>query len=92
MTVFGKYPNYQDIARLEYGRLLWKSVAARKRLLSHWMNPDHPYADRFNAHRPLIERVLESELSDDQLDEQLKSEGHSLRIVMREIPPVFGSI
>ena len=92
MNVFGKYPNYQDIARLEYGRLLWKSVAVRKRLLSHWMNPDHPYADRFNARRPLVERVLESRLSDEQLDEQLRAEGHSLRTVMRDIPPVFGSI
>jgi hypothetical protein len=40
----------------------------------------------------MVERILESSLSDDQLDRQLKSEGHSLRAVMREIPPVFGSI
>jgi hypothetical protein len=92
MTVFGKYPNYQDIARLEYGRLLWKYVAGRQRLLSHWMNPDHPYAARFKTCRPLVERVLESGLSDEQLDEQLRTEGHSLRTVVREIPPVFGSI
>ena len=26
MSVCGKYPNYQDIARLEYGRLLWNSA------------------------------------------------------------------
>lgn len=92
MSVFGKYPNYQDIARLEYGRLLWKCPPARGRLLDHWMNPDHPYAERFVSKRPLVERVLESTLPDEELDEQLRSEGHSLRAVVREIPPVFGSI
>ena len=92
MSVFGKYPNYQDIARLEYGRLLWKSASARTRLLAHWLNPDHPYVERFQSKRSLVERILESSLSDDQLDRQLKSEGHSLRAAVREIPPVFGSI
>jgi hypothetical protein len=92
MNVFGKYPNYQDMARLEYGRLLWKSSSSRSRLLDHWVNSDHPYADRFRSRRSLIERVLESTISDEQLDEQLRTEGHSLRTVMREIPPVFGSI
>jgi len=91
MSVWGKYPNYQDIARLEYGRLLWNS-AARSRLLAHWLNPEHPYVERFQSKRSMVERILESSLSDDQLDRQLKSEGHSLRAVMREIPPVFGSI
>jgi hypothetical protein len=92
MNVFGKYPNYQDMARLEYGRLLWKSPSSRGRLLDHWVNPHHPYADRFRSRRSLVERVLESTISDEQLDEQLKSEGHSLRTIVREIPPVFGSI
>jgi len=91
MSVWGKYPNYQDIARLEYGRLLWNS-AARSRLLAHWLNPEHPYVERFQCKRSMVERILESSLSDDQLDRQLKSEGHSLRAVMREIPPIFGSI
>ena len=92
MSVFGKYPNYQDIARLEYGRLLWKSASARTRLLAHWLNPDHPYAPRFRSNRYLVERVLESTCSDEILDADLRSEGHSLRAVVREIPPVFGSI
>lgn len=92
MSIFGKYPNYQDIARLEYGRLLWKSASARARLLAHWMNPDNPYAPRFRSHRSLVERVLESTCSDEKLDADLRSEGHSLRAVAREIPPVFGSI
>ena len=92
MSVFGKYPTYQDIARLEYGRLLWKSASARTRLLAHWMNPDHPYAERFGSKRSLVERVLESACGDEELDADLRSEGHSLRAVVREIPPVFGSI
>lgn len=92
MTAFAKYPNYQDLARLEYGRLLWRAAASRARLLAHWDNPDHPYAERFKQRRSLIERVLNSEMTDEQLDEQLQVEGHSLRTVVREIPPVFGSI
>ena len=92
MTVFGKYPNYQDIARLEYGRLLWRSDSTRARLLDHWLNPDHPYSDRFCSARAIVERVLESTSGDEELDAQLRSEGHSLRAVVREIPPVFGSI
>ena len=40
----------------------------------------------------MVERILESGLSDEQIDEQLKSKGHSLRAVVREIPPIFGSI
>ena len=35
MTPWGKYPNYRDIARFEYGRLLWKNPEARRRLLKH---------------------------------------------------------
>ena len=92
MNIFGKYPNYQDMARLEYGRLLWKSASSRRRLLAHWGSPEHPYADRFRQKRLMVERILESGLSDEKLDEQLKSEGHSLRAVVREIPPIFGSI
>ena len=92
MNTFGKYPNYQDQARLEYGRLLWKSVPLRQRLLAHWMNPEHPYSERFQIRRALVERILETSLSDDKLDKQLQAEGHSLRSLTREIPPVFGSI
>jgi hypothetical protein len=92
VTPFGKYPNYQDIARLEYGRMLWKSASSRGRLLSHWMDPAHPYADRFRSRRTLVERVLESRLPDEALDIELRAEGHSLRAIAREIPPVFGSI
>ncbi len=48
MTPWGKYPNYRDIARFEYGRLLWKNPEARRRLLAHWESPDHPHVDRFH--------------------------------------------
>ena len=92
MNVWGKFPNYQDIARLEYGRMLWRSAPTRLRLLAHWVNPEHPYAERFLSKRFLVERILESTLPNDQLDRQLQAEGHSLRTLMREIPPVFGSI
>jgi len=91
MNIWGNYPNYQDIARLEYGHMLWNS-AARSRLLAHWLDPEHPYAEKFRSKRPLVEMILESSLPDEQLDKQLKPEGHSLRSLMREIPPVFGSI
>ena len=91
MSIWGNYPNYQDIARLEYGCLLWHS-ASRSRLLAHWLNPKHPYAERFRSKRSLGERILESPLPDDQLDRQLQGEGHSLRSLIREIPPLFSSI
>ena len=51
------------------------------------MNPDHPYAERFGSKRSLVERVLESACRDEELDADLRSEGHSLRAVVREIPP-----
>ena len=41
---------------------------------------------------PLVDRVLSSSAEDDDaLDAALQSEGFSLRVVVKEIPPVFGS-
>ena len=91
MNPLGKYGSYQDLARLEYGRLLWKNGKARARLIKHWTAAENPYSDRFADKKQLIERVLSSD-DDLQLDRQLRKEGHSLRSVVREIPPVFGSI
>ena len=89
--VWGPYPNYQDIARFEYGRRLWHLPKMRSRLVAHWTDPRHPYRDRFRAWRPLIEEVLVSSLSEADLDHALRERGASLRSIVREIPPVFGS-
>jgi len=92
MNPLGKYASYQDLGRLEYGRLLWKNPASRARLLSHWKSPSHPHHARFAQKRALVERVLAPSADDFALDVALRADGHSLRTVAREIPPVFGSI
>lgn len=81
-----------DWARLQYGRMLWKLPSFRKRLLDHWMDERHPYKNRFiNRYRNSVERLLESDSSDDELlDKKFREYGESLRTIMREIPPVFG--
>jgi hypothetical protein len=89
--VWGPYANYDDIARFEYGRLLWRSPGMRSRLLRHWTDARHPYRDRFERQRALIEKVLSSPRSVEELDSSLRERDTSLRCVAREIPPVFGS-
>ncbi|MCF6312431.1 MAG: hypothetical protein L3J39_08260 [Verrucomicrobiales bacterium] len=81
-----------DWARLQYGRMLWKSPSFRNRLLKHWTDIRHPYRDRFvNAYQGKVERLLSSAATENKaLDETFRKEGESLRTVMREIPPVFG--
>jgi hypothetical protein len=88
--VWGPYPNYDDIARFEYGRRLWRVPSVRSRLLRHWTDPRHPYRDRFARQRELIEEVLTSVASEQELDRRLRALGTSLRCMAREIPPVFG--
>jgi hypothetical protein len=90
MSVWGSYPNYQDIARFEYGRLLWRVPEMRERLLSHWLDPRHPHRERFGEHRALIEEVMTSDESLEVLDSAFRQRGSSLRSVVREIPPIFG--
>lgn len=82
-----------DQARLEYGRLLWRRPQARARLLRHWQDVRHPYRESFmQKHRADVERVLSSTADeDDVLDADFRLHGKSLRTVVREIPPVFGS-
>lgn len=82
-----------DWARLQYGRMFWKIPAMRERLLNHWCDPRHPYSDRFQVkYRPLVERLLTSSKdANETIDAEFRKEGHSLRTIMREIPPVFGS-
>jgi hypothetical protein len=84
---------YQDEARLEYGRRFWRDPVKRDRLLRHWLDVRHPYSDRLRERwLPLVDRVLRSPPgSDDALDAALQAEGSSLRAVVREIPPVFGT-
>ena len=90
-AVWGPYPNYDDIARFEYGRLLWRSPQMRSRLLNHWTDARHPYQERFLLRYQLIQEVLSSQETEYALDDRLRSQGTSLRCVAREIPPVFGS-
>ena len=90
-VVWGKYPNYGDIARFEYGRRFWRNPQMRARLLAHWLDERHPYRERFTEQRELIEAVLSSARPEVELDANLRGKGTSLRCVAREIPPVFGS-
>ncbi len=84
---------YQDEARLEYGRLFWKNPERKALLLAHWQDVRHPYSERFlEKWMPQVDRVLSATPKDDDaLDAELQSEGLSLRVVVKEIPPVFGS-
>lgn len=84
---------FQDEARLEYGRLFWSDPVKRGKLIAHWTDERHPYSSRFSERwRPWVERVLSADPGrDDALDAALQTEGLSLRVVTREIPPIFGS-
>jgi hypothetical protein len=90
-SVWGPYPNYDDIARFEYGRRMWRLPDMRVRLLKHWLDERHPYRERFLRQRLLLERVLNSLEPEEELNRQLLGQGTSLRCMAREIPPVFGS-
>ena len=60
-------------------------------MLAHWTSPAHPHAARFRAWRPEVERLLNTtEGHDAQIDADLQQRGLSLRVVVREIPSVFG--
>ena len=87
---WGPYANYDDIARFEYGRLVWKRPAMRARLLAHWTDARHPHRERFLAQRQSIEELLSSHESPAALDCTLRERGSSLRALAREIPLVFG--
>ena len=89
-SVWGPYPNYDDIARLEYGQQMWRHDYMRRRLLAHWRDERHPHRERFAEHREQVEMALNSSDTDEALNRQFLSQGTSLRCVAREIPPVFG--
>lgn len=90
-----RFISYQDEARLEYGRMLWKNPVMRDRLERHWKDPRHPYSIRYQEiYAPLVSDILETspdQISEDELDRRLRERGFSLRVVVREIPPIFGS-
>jgi hypothetical protein len=82
---------YQDYAKLYCGRMLWKHSDFRARLLRHWTDQRHPHAERFQQCRSEVEKLLKSPKgSDDRIDAELRRRGLSLRVVVREIPSVFG--
>ena len=84
--------HHQEYAKLEYGRLLWRNPAYRERLLRHWKDPRHPHAERFAIHEADVRHILESpKNSDIELDAELRQRNLSLRVVVKEIPSVFGS-
>ena len=90
MFVNGIY--FQEYAKLEYGRLLWRVPAYRQRLLQHWKDPRHPHAQRFAEHEGDVLQILSSSPgSDEALDAELRARHLSLRAVVKEIPSVFGS-
>jgi hypothetical protein len=82
----------EEYAKLEYGRLLWRVPAYRERLLRHWHDPRHPHAERFAAHETDVRHILASPKdSDAAVDAELRQRHSSLRVVVKEIPSVFGS-
>jgi hypothetical protein len=89
--VWGPYVSYDDVARFEYGRRLWRQPAMRQRLLAHWLDERHPHRERFLERRLLVEDILLTDESPAALDRRLRQGGSSLRAAAREIPPVFGS-
>ena len=91
VSVWGPYPNYDDVARFEYGRRLWKMPEMRQRLLNHWLDERHPYRERFQRMRDVIEDVLGANEPVEVIDKRLRDRVTSLRCGAREIPPVFGS-
>lgn len=82
----------EEYAKLEYGRMLWRRPESRERLLRHWRDPRHPHAERFAEHEAEVQWILESPKgSDEILDAELRQRRLSLRVVVKEIPSVFGS-
>ena len=84
--------HFQEYAKLEYGRMVWRHPEFRERLLRHWRDPRHPHAERFAEHEAEVRHILESPKgSDAELDAEFRQRGLSLRVVVKEIPSVFGS-
>ena len=47
---------------------MWRLPDMRRRLIAHCIDERHPYRERFERHRPLLEEVLSSEFPEAALD------------------------
>ena len=68
LGIWGPYPNYDDIARFDYGRRFWRLPDMRDRRLRRWTDSRHPHHERFQRQRQLIEEVLGSSEAAEVLD------------------------
>jgi hypothetical protein len=75
----------EDLARLEYSRLLWRNPRTRRRLLYVWEHAGHPHRERFEENRALVEGLLECDEPQRYID-SLPGNAWSLRTLTREIP------
>jgi len=79
--------NIKDLSRLEIARKFWNG-RSRDALLDVWMDETHPGRERFIENRDIIVGLLESK-DPERYAKDLRSEGHSLRTLIREIPVIF---
>jgi hypothetical protein len=84
--------NFEDEARLQYSRILWKNPRTRRRLLHVWEHPEHPHRERFEENRELVVGFLECDDPQVYVDSVAGSEKWSLRTLTREIPCVIWSL
>jgi hypothetical protein len=68
-----------------------KTHRCAKECLRHWSDSNHPHSHRFLENQETIKEVLGSQSSDEELDRDLRKRNLSLRVFVREIPPVFAS-
>ncbi len=80
--------NYDDAARLQYSRILWRNPRMRRRLLYVWEHPDHPHRERFEENRDLVVGLLEQP-DPEVYVQSLVPPKWSLRTLTREIPSVI---
>ena len=78
----------EDLARLHYARVLWKSPRTRRRLLYVWEHAEHPHRERFEENRALVVGLLECEDPQRYVD-GLPGGLWSLRTLTREIPSMI---
>jgi hypothetical protein len=77
--------NFEDEARLQYSRILWKNPRTRRRLLHVW---EHPHRERFEENRELVVGFLEG-AGPQVYVESLAPKKWSLRTLTREIRRVI---